>query len=67
VVTQMRDWSGALVSALAACKKAEAELVMIHAGLAEQHRETLKAKAEEHLLCMHSAVIDALVWLRSQR
>jgi protein-disulfide isomerase-like protein with CxxC motif len=63
----VKDWSGSLVTALQACKKAEAELVMIHGGLVEHRRAELKAQAEEHLLCMHSAVIDALTWLRAQR
>lgn len=63
----MRDWSGCLVSAQRHARKAEENLVLIHAGLAEDYRDTLKAKSEEQLLCMLSDVIDALTWLRAQR
>jgi hypothetical protein len=61
------DWSSCLTQSEVHRKKAESELAVFNAGLSAEQRAIVREKAEKQLCLMLSDVIDALVWLRSQR
>jgi hypothetical protein len=63
----MLDYSACLTQSEIHRKKAEAELVLINAGLSPSAHRLIKAKGREQLCLMLADVVMAIAWVDDQR